>query len=161
MPLDFKHLIKDINKIDLEDICSDWQWGLEGQKSVALVSCIGDMFLIGKNGTINWLDTGVGQITKVAENLEEFEILLGNEHNIDNWFLPPLVEQLIEQGKILKENEVYSFKIIPALGGSYSIDNFEVTDISVHFSMTGQIHQQIKDLPDGIRINKVTVVRPI
>ena len=32
-------------------------------------------------------------------------------------------------GKILKETEVYSYKNPPVLGGDYSIDNIEPTDI--------------------------------
>ena len=155
MTIQFQQLIKDTDKIDLEDICSSWQWCLGDQKSIALVSCVGDMFLIGNDDTVNWLDTSIGQIKKVADNLEAFELLLNIEQNIDNWFLASIVEQLILNGKTLKENEVYSFKTLPALGGAYSIDNLEITDISVHFSFTGQIHEQIKDLPDGAKVSNI------
>lgn len=155
-----QHLIKDISKIDLENICSDWRWCLGNQKSVLLVSCVGDMFLLGNDGTVNWLETGFGQIEKVAENLREFEVLLEDEKNTDNWFLAPLVEEFIKQEKILKESEVYSFKLLPAMGGDYSEDNFEITDISIHFSISGQIHAQIKELPEGTKINKVSVSPP-
>src|SRR6478736_2493012 len=99
MLLQFHQLIKDLNKIDLEDICSSWQWCLADQKSVAVISSVGDMFLIGNDDTINWLDTSIGQIKKIAENLEDFEVLLKYEENIDNWFLATLVEQLIDSGK--------------------------------------------------------------
>jgi hypothetical protein len=153
MPIQFQQLIKDTNKIDLEDICSSWQWCLTDQKSIIFISCVGDMFLVGKDDTVNWLDTSIGQITKVADNLEEFEKLLNDDANVDNWFLATLVEQLINRGKTLKENEVYSFKKLPALGGDYSVDNLEITDISVHFRLTGNIAEQIKDLPDGTKVN--------
>jgi hypothetical protein len=53
MTQNFQHLVKDLSKIDLEDICSDWQWKLVDQKSVALVTLMGDMFLVGKNAEIN------------------------------------------------------------------------------------------------------------
>jgi hypothetical protein len=64
-----------------------------------------------------------------------------------------LVEQLITAGKTLKESEVYSFKQMPVIGGEYSVDNIEPTDMSVHFAFTGQISEQIKDLPDGTKVN--------
>ena len=153
MSLEFKQLIKDTNKIDLEDICSSWQWCLSDQKTILFVSCVGDMFLVGNDDTVNWLDTSVGQIKKVADSLKQFEQLLNDDENIDNWFLTTLVEQLVDNGKTLKENEVYSFKKLPVLGGEYSIDNLEVTDISVHFGLTGSIAEQIKDLPDGTKVN--------
>ena len=153
MPIEFQQLIKDTNKIDLEDICSSWQWCLSEQKSVVFVSCAGDMFLVGKDNAINWLDTSIGQIKKIADSLEEFEQLLHDDENVDNWFLATLVAELINKGMILKENEVYSFKKLPALGGEYSVDNLEITDISVHFGLTGNIAEQIKDLPDGTKVN--------
>lgn len=156
MALTFQHLIKDLNKVDIEDICSFWTWCLADQKSVALISSVGDIFFVDKDGKINWLDTSIRVLKQVATNIQQFEQSLKDESNLDNWFLATLVEQLITQGKTLEENEVYSFKILPALGGDYSADNLEPIDISVHFAMTGQIHRQIKDLPDGTRINKVT-----
>ena len=134
MTIQFQQLIKNINNIDLDDICSSWQWCQGDQKSIALVSCVGDIFLFGNDDTIDWLDTSVGQLKQVATNLEEFEQLLNQEQNIDNWFLATIVEQLIINGKTLKENEVYSFKVLPTLGGDYSADNFDTTDISVHFN---------------------------
>jgi hypothetical protein len=39
------------------------------------------------------------------------------------------------------------------LGGTYDIDNFLPTDMSVHFTFTGQICEQIKELPHGTKIN--------
>ena len=159
MTKNIEHLIKDISKIDLEDIRSDWQWKLTDQKDIVIVSLMGDIFLTGNNDEINWPETGTGRLRSVAKNLEEFESLLNNQTLVDSWLLPSLIKQLSNQGKIPNENEVYSFKIMPALGGGYSIDNFDTTDISVHFSITGQIHQQIKDLPDGTRINNVGIVR--
>jgi hypothetical protein len=156
MTVTFQQLTRDTNKVDLVDICSSWQWRLTDQKSIALISSIGDMFLIGNDDTINWLDTSTGELKKIANGIQQFEQLLTDEANIDNWFLVTLVEQLIANGKTLKDNEVYSFKILPALGGDYSVDNLEPTEISVHFAMTGQIHEQIKDLPDSTKINKVT-----
>ena len=155
--MDLSNLIKDINKIDTTDICSDWKWLLDNQKEVILVSAIGDMFLLGKDNAIYWLDVGMGELTCAAENIDEFKNLLREEEIIDNWFLPQVVNELISAGKILEENQVYSFKRPPALGGDYSIDNFDTTDLSVHFSLFGQIHRQIWDLPDGTKINSVNI----
>ncbi len=155
MKLTLKDLTKDLSKIDVEDICSSWQWRLGEQKAVILISCIGDLFLIGKDEAINWLDTGTGELKKIAQSFKQFEQLVNDETNINYWFLETVVEQLFTSGEKLTENEVFSFKKLPALGGDYSPDNFEVSDISVHFAFTGQIHEQIKDLPPGTKINSV------
>ena len=151
------NLVKDITRIDVDDIRSDWQWLLDNQKQVILVSAIGDMFLLGNDDSVYWLETGTGDLTCVAENFDEFQRFLVQEEIADNWFLPELINQLVAKGIILKENQVYSFKTPPILGGDYSLDNFEATDISVHFSITGQIIKQIWDARDGTKINDVSV----
>jgi hypothetical protein len=155
MTIDYRQFIKDINRIDITDICSDWQWLLNNQYIPIMVSCSGDMFLIDETKSVSWLDTGTGQLQKIADDVDQFNSALADIDNIDKWFLASVVLDLIEKGMNLKENEVYSYKLMPILNGNYSTENFEMTDISVHFSMTGQICRQVKDLPDGTRINKV------
>jgi len=146
-----------LRKINAEEIFSDWRWLLDNQKHVVLVSSIGDMFLESNDGAIYWLDAGMGELTLAAENFELFQLLLEDEEAAANWFLPDLVDQLIQEGKVLKEDQVYSFKKPPILGGNFNTSNFEVTSISVHFSILGQIHKQIWDLPDGTSVNSVTI----
>jgi hypothetical protein len=155
MSLNFQQLTKDLSKMDLEDLVSCWNWLLGDMASIAIITCLGDMFLVGKDGAIYWLQTDSCNFTKVAEDIKQFEQFLIEDDKIDNWFLPLLVEKLIKEGKILKENEVYSFKLPTALGGKYSVDNIETADISVHFAFSGQICEQIKDLPAGTKIKNV------
>lgn len=120
------------------------------------MTIFGDLFFIGKNGEINWLDTSCGKLTKVANDLDDFKVQLKIADNFNNWFLGWL-HQDIENSKVkLKENEVYSFKQPPILGGDYSFANIEPIDISVHFHLAGQICEKTKDLPDGTKVNIIT-----
>ncbi|RZK05965.1 MAG: DUF1851 domain-containing protein [Flavobacterium sp.] len=159
MTIDYHQFIKEISKIDLDDICSDWQWLLNNMYTPIIVSCSGDMFLIDENKSIYWLDTGTGTVLRIADDMHHFNLALNDLDNIDKWFLASVVLDLIEKGMILKENQVYSYKLMPILNGNYSLDNFEMTDMSVHFSMTGQICRKVKDLPDGTKI-KVSIQPP-
>ena len=157
MTIDFRQFIKKISKIDLEDICSDWQWLLKNKYSPIVVSCSGDIFLSDNEGAISWLDTGTGQLKKISESAEQFFLALEDIDNIENWLLASTVLDLIESGLVLKENEVYSYKLMPILNGNYSAANFEATDISVHLSITGQTCRQVINLPQATRINKVVI----
>jgi hypothetical protein len=152
-------LIKDIEKIDLEDITSDWEWLIGDYKNVLMVSKFGDMFLVNPDSEIVWLDTGTGTVTKVASSTTEFEEHLKNEEKVDHWFLPGLYLELESLSLILKENEVYSFQLLPALGGKYTADNIKPTDMSVHFSINGQVFRQLKNVPEGTEI-KIEVINP-
>lgn len=160
MTIDYRQFIKDISKIDLGDICSDWQWLLNNEYTPILVTLSGDMFLSDKESSIHWLDTGTGQLKKVAQSSNDFFKALEDIDNIDNWLLASTVLDLIDSGLTLKENQVYSYKLMPIMNGDYSVTNFDATDMSVHFSMTGQICRQLQNVPDGTKINKVTIQPP-
>jgi hypothetical protein len=141
--------------LDLEDLFSAWQWRIGNQKGLILISKLGDMFLLGTDDAVYWLQTDSGDLTKIADNLEHFEQLLTREEYLDNWFLPELIKQLVQAGKTLGPDQVYSYTKPPVMGGEYSIDNIDPTDVSVHFSFSGQICEQIQNLPDGTKV-KVT-----
>ena len=121
-------------------------------KAICTMSCFGDLFLIGKDDSVYWLQTDDGELSKVAEDFQQFNEFLNHEDKIDAWFFPLLVERLMVAGKTLKENEVYSYLKLPVIGGDYSVENINPTDISVHFAFTGQICEQIKDLTDRTKV---------
>lgn len=160
MSLSLKELTLNISEINTDDILSCWQWAIEDMVAITLISSLGDIFFIGKDNCVHWLQCDCGTLTMVANDIQHFKELLQDDEYIDNWFLPNLVKKLIEAGKVLKENQVYSYTIIPAIGGAYSLDNIEPTDISVHFALSGQICQQIKDLPDGTSVKIVLKNKP-
>lgn len=153
MAIKLKDITINFQTLDLEDIFSAWRWRIRDQKGLIFISKLGDMFLLGKDDCVYWLQTDSGDLTKIADNVEHFERLLRQEENLDNWFLPELVKELEQAGKLLGPNQVYSYKKLPAIGGEYSIDNLDATDISVHFAFSGQICEQIQNLPDGTKVN--------
>ena len=94
--------------------------------------------------------------SKVSDSKEEFQEKLKDDNKVNEWFLVRLVEKIKENGLALTENHLYGYKKLPILGGEYKPENFELTDIEVHFELSGQIHKQIKDLPDGTKVKITT-----
>jgi hypothetical protein len=151
LTVNFKHL-------ERESILSDWVWLIGKSRLPILLSASGDAFLQDLiSGEITCLDTAAGELFKVAEDIDEFQQLLSDTKFVVNHFAVEMVGDLIKNSVTLKSGEIYSFKKPPALGGDYVLTNIEPTDIEVHFSISGQIHEQIKDLPEGTRINNVYV----
>ena len=136
-------------------LTEDWLWLVGKDKRPILISAIGDLFLEDESKKIYWLDTGAGNLELIADNIQDFQEKLQNNELANEWLLINLVINLKESGKILDEGQIYTYKILPVLGGEYTVDNFEPTDIEVHFSVTGQLHRQIKDLPPGTKINNI------
>lgn len=99
-------------------------------------------------------------MTQVAGSIEDFRKKLQDPEVVRDWFLVDVISALKEEGHKLESTQVYSYKKMIVLGGEYSPDNFEPTDIEVHFSFAGQIHQQVKDLPPGTKINAVKFTKP-
>ena len=149
LKIDFKH-------IDQNRLTKSWSWLIGTDKKPILISSIGDLFLADEKGTCFWLNVGEGTFEKVADNIEEFKSKLKDNEQVDEWFLIGLVEKLKESGLKLTEKHLYGYKKLPVLGGEYKPANFELTDIEVHFELSGQIHKQIKDLPDGTKVNITT-----
>jgi hypothetical protein len=152
MKLSFRELTKDKQGIDLTRLCSSWSWLLEGQEDVAFISLAGDLFFVGQNDEINWLNTGLGDLVTVADDMKHFELLCLEEKNLEYWFLASVVEDILKTGVELKDNEVFGYHLMPILGGDYTADNLGPVDIYTHFQITGLICQETKDLPEGTTV---------
>jgi len=43
-------------------------------------------------------------------------------------------------------------KRLPIIGGEYIVGNFYKLSIEEHFSITGEIHRQLRNLPNGAEV---------
>ena len=150
-----KDLSIDFSHIDINRLMDSWYWLIGKDKTPILMTSIGDLFFSDEEGKFYWLDVGGGTFEKVAESISEFNKKLRDNHQIDEWFLLGLVERIKASGLKFKEGELFSYKKLPILGGEYEPHNFESKNIEVHFDLSGQIHKQIKDLPDGTKVEIV------
>lgn len=157
MKITWNDLTIKFDHIDTKRLLESWDWLIGNDKKPILVSSIGDLFLVDNDGKYHWLNVGAGIIEKVAENETEFKEKLNNTEISEEWFLIELVAELKRNGLELTERKLYGYKTLPILGGKYEPENFELTDIEVHFELSGKIHKQIKDLPNGTNVEiKIT-----
>lgn len=157
MEITWEHITVDFEPGDV-DLLSEWRWLIGETGQPILVTALGDAFLQEPDDSIWWLDVAGGEFTQVAANPEEFDAAMAE--NADDWFAPKLVHDLLVSGATLKPNECFSYKKPPILGGQFGPKNFEPASLSVHFSIFGQLHRQVKDLPDGTPIGKIEIVDP-
>jgi hypothetical protein len=145
-------LTVNFESFDPGDLMKGWRWLIDESMHLFLVSAIGDMFLQDADGRVYWFDTGTAGLEEVAGSVEEFKKLMVQPENADQWFIPQLVGDLKAAGVELKPGQCYSYKVPPVLGGEIELENFEPADLSVHFGILGQIHEQTKDLPPGTKV---------
>lgn len=157
MRITWNDLTVDPDDVDLELLLSSWRWLVNEEYQPVVISALGDIFLCHDNGSVHWLDTGIGELTEVASSVEEFQQLIVVPENADQWFIPQLVGDLKTVGKNLGPRQCYSYVVPPILGGEIEVDNFQVMDLLVHVDVLGQIHEQVKDLPPGTPISKIEI----
>jgi Domain of unknown function (DUF1851) len=104
-----------------------------------------------------WLDTGRGQLARIATSADEFKSAAQPTDPADEWFKPQLLGDLLTKGIRLGRGQCYSYKIPPTFGGRMEPSNFEPVDLPVHFGILGQIQRQVRNLPEGTRVRRVEI----
>ena len=138
----------------ITDALDDWSWlPIDGKKPIR-VTAFGDVFLIAEDG-ISFLDTLEGKIEWVCTTDKELEDILSQDSGRDQYLMGGLVDRAISEGLILNDGECYDFVVSPVLGGEVSFENMQKLDFSVATSLSGQIHRQVKDLPEGTKISGI------
>jgi Domain of unknown function (DUF1851) len=130
--------------LDRDTLLEDWHWLIGPAKLPVLLTAIGDAFVQDTGtGAVSMLDTAAGELVPVAADADAFRALLGDREFVMGHFAVNAVMDLRAGGLELGEGQIYSWKVPPVLGGEYAFANAEATDISVHFSLTGQIHEKV------------------
>ncbi len=128
-----------------------WQWiGLEGL-TPWFASVFGDVFLIGDDG-VYWLDIAAGELTLEWSSAEETKRVLATDDGLDEYLFAGLAFAAAESGLEPEGDQVYDYKVPPVLGGEFEVANLTTTDFEVVLHLTGQLHEQVKDLPEGAEV---------
>jgi len=153
MGLTIDDLTVNFDHLPQTTLLEDWEWLIGTTKQPILLTAVGDAFLKDTvDGSIHWLAVGSADFRPIASDVEEFRSLLTDEAFVLDYFAVEALLALKEAGVTLGPGQIYSLKVPPILGGKYALDNISPTDIAVHFSITGQIYRQVKDLPPGTKI---------
>jgi len=104
------------------------------------------------DGSVHMLDVGAGSLKRLADNRDDFAHRIDEDDNANHWLMIPLVDQLVQAGRGLKAGECYSYWQLPLLGGDYTVENTKVVTVEHHYKAFGPIHERLKDVPDGTRI---------
>jgi hypothetical protein len=153
VPITLNDLTVNFAHLDRAKILEDWIWLIGDRRLPILLSALEDAFVQDLDeGSVHLLSAGEGAIRHVADSGGTFEALLSDRDFVMENFAPKIIVELRARGCVLLPGQLYGYKTPPHLGGEYSINNLEPTDISVHFTILGQIHRQTQSLPPGTPI---------
>jgi hypothetical protein len=154
------HLIIKTDGLPFDTLLSDWRWLVSSDFTPVLMTAFGDLFLRDQSGRIHFLDLMSGEFKPVAESQEEFDRLCEDREQRRSWFVGFLLTEVRKTRGELAAGECYSCKTPLSLGGQLEADNFERTDLQVHYSILGQLHQQTRHLPAGTKIDSIKIESP-
>lgn len=150
-------LLIEVPDVDIIRALDGWKWlPLKGLTAIA-VSAFGEVFFRDDTGSVHQIDTIEGKLSKVANSLPEFTAILQDEAGRDDLLFGGLVIGARNMGLVLDAGECYDFKLPPILGGQMDVAHMEKLSFVVKLDLAGQLHEQVKDLPPGTKINRVTI----
>jgi len=137
---------------DQQELLANWRWLLGGLPRLLGWSSSGDLFVAQPSGVVHRLDTAFGALDPVAETVADFERALEDPELVWDMCLVPVVRQFEDEHGPLLEHECLGFTTLPILGGSYAVDNRYRIAIGEHAAFTGNLHAQLRDVPDGAKV---------
>lgn len=110
----------------------------------------GNKFSI-KDNAIYFFDAETAETEFLADTLEEWAKLILDDYNYHTAF--PLIDKWQKKNGILPVKSRLVPKKPFIMGGEYSVDNLYAMDSTKSMQYRGEIASQIKNLPDGSKVN--------
>jgi hypothetical protein len=142
--------VTDLGELGAEAL-AEWRWLVPPTSRPVLLTALGDLFLQAGDGSIEFLDTAAGALTRVGASYTAWKVELSTDRP-EWWFMPGFVAELVASGATLKAGEVYSPIIPEVLGGKRTVTNYSASPWTAHLHVLGSVHRQVKDLPEGTPI---------
>ena len=139
------------------DALASWRWMVGETSEVVALSLSGDIFYRDGSDHVHWLDTGAGTTEEVASSWSEFRTTLANPERAAELLLQPVVEQFLQSCGPLPPGKCLGYKTLPIFGGDYSGANRVPLPALEHYLFTGEVHQLVKDLPEGGQVELAVV----
>jgi len=141
-----------VNALDALDALDAWTWLDLAGKEPLLVTAFADVFFKSADG-IWFLDTLEGKLVRVSDTEEELQQKLSTAEGQDHYLFLPFVQRAEEEGLKLAADECYDFTLHPVIGGEVDMENIEKRSFLVALHIRGQLHEQVRHLPEGTKIS--------
>jgi hypothetical protein len=135
------------------DLINEWRWLVGGSVRLLGWASSGDLFDVDAKGVVTRVDTGSGELERCALSIGEFYLGLEDRERAESLLLLPVVREFKAHHGQLRPGECLGFATLPVFGGRYSVENRRRLTVTEHASFTGDVHRQIRDLPDGEQVS--------
>lgn len=135
------------------EIRAAWGWTGLQPREVVRENEFGNLIIKDDEGRYWRLCPEELKCTVVAQNRAELDRLALDPWFLHDWNARPLVRLARETCGALTEGRKYTLKIPAVLGGEYAAENLATIELRDLVLASGDIAQQIKDLPEGSHVH--------
>ena len=125
-----------------------WAWLVPEDAKPFMFSLSGDVFFESSEGAVHWLDTGQGVLQRIAASREEFLARM-YEDGGHEWLMAGLLDDFVARGMQIGTGRCPGYRVLPILGGTYDDHNMVPLPVVEWYGLSGELHAQLADLPDG------------
>ena len=111
MKITWRELAVDVSGQSSDELLPEWRWMVTASLEVRMVSSLGDAFLESPDGAVSWLDVAAAELAPIANSKDEFDQLRQLPENVEQWFMPQLVGDLLAGGSSLGAGECFSERV--------------------------------------------------
>ncbi len=144
----------DPTELDTERLLADWSWLIGGPVALVAVSTFGELLLRKPDGTIWFLNIHGGTFDQVAPSTSELERRMDVDSDFrDSLLKSSALKELVAKGCKVGMGQCFTYKLPIVLGNAQP----EICTMGIYEAVgfLGDVHRQIKDLPDGSKISLV------
>lgn len=125
-----------------------WSWIGLGRRVPLFTSLFGDVFLESYDGYW-WLDSVAGRLVRPWATIEELEGDLDSAAGQQQYLRAGLALDAELRNLVPAEDELYGFRVAPAVGGALDVRNLEVMELTLRIHLTGQLHHRAREISVG------------
>ena len=133
-------------------INKSWNWTNQIPKEILDINDFGNIIFKSEEGQVFRICPEELDFSLIANTVEEFKVLKKDKDFIIDWEMKTLIDFSNNHLGALKEDEKFCLKLAGVLGGKYEAENLGKISFLELISFSGNLAKQIKDLPDGAKI---------
>ena len=144
-----------LDGLSVDDLLKEWRWLVPATMTPLWLSAFGDWAFVGQDKRVFHLDILEGSFGPIALFESAMTELLESEEMRNRCLSADWFEICNKRGLYLGPGQCYGWKVAPILGGEFNFSNIQVFDVLVYETIMGQLHRQLKELPEGYVISEL------
>ena len=139
-----------VTELEVDELLKDWRWLCPEPMALLAVSAFGELLLQKPDGKVVLLDIHEGKLIPIAETVAGCETFLSDPKNAAEILKLDFVRKAKSRGLELRPGQCFTYKV-PVVAAQEAP---EICVMSIYEAVgfLGDVHRQIKDLPDGAKI---------